>query len=461
MEKASTIIALFASFGPALTAPTFDNLGILMRGAILASAERTVTACIRAAAPWAVKHFSAYENVPRRAKLNERGLARILFLMIESLIPKGAVVELIADDTLVRRSGPYVMGIGIHRDPLRTGRGTNYALSLGHKWVVLSVGVRLRFMAGWLALPILSELYVSPDPARRSRVTMKKKHRSPARIAKALVAIVARWAPERRFHLICDKVFASHDLADSMNEQGRIPGLRRVTLVSRLQPDAGLYGRPSLFGGRGRRRVKGEKLPSPGEVAWGPDARWRTVEVAWYGGGRKVVQLISGAGLWYRCGTMATWVRWVMVRDPEGRREDQVIFTTDRALYSRQIVETFVCRWSLETTFEETRRHLGLETLRNRTATAVSNSVPLLLGLYSLIVVWFTVQHGDSKVTIGAAPWYRKTNVTFSDMLDFAREDVLMDFFLIRRRLKPSVFFLARFPLNIIYSSLAQKTRAA
>lgn len=461
MKEASTIIALFAGFGPALTSPTFENLAVLMRGAILASSERTVTACIRAAAPWAVKHFSAYENVLRRAKLNERRLARILFSMIEGLIPKGAVVELIVDDTLVRRYGPYVMGIGIHRDPLRTGRGRDYALSLGHKWVVLSVGVRLPFMAGWLALPILSELYVSPNPARRSRVVMNKKHRSPARIAKALVATVVKWAPERRFHLIGDKVFASHDLADSMNERGKVPGLRRVALVSRLQPDAGLYAAPPRRRGKGRRRVKGEKLPNPREVVSSPKARWRTVEVAWYGGGRKVVQLISGTGLWYKCGTMATWIRWVMIRDPEGRREDQVVFTTDRNLDARQIVETFVCRWSLETTFEETRRHLGLQTLRNRSSTAVSRSVPLLLGLYSLVIVWFAARCDGSRVTIGAAPWYRKTTLTFSDILSLARNDLLRDLLLIRHRLKPSVFFLAPFPLNIVYVAYSKKRPAA
>ena len=77
-----SIITLFHDFSQANTKPTFKNLTVLLIGAILANGPRTVTACIRAAAPWATKHFSAYENVLRRAKLSDKVMARILFGLI-------------------------------------------------------------------------------------------------------------------------------------------------------------------------------------------------------------------------------------------------------------------------------------------------------------------------------------------------------------------------------------------
>ena len=469
MDTVSSFMRVLANFNMALTGPTANSLGVLTRGALLATRERTVTACLRAAWPWVTKHFSSYEDVLRRSKLDGMGMGRILFEMILKMIPTGMPVILIADETLVRRYGPYVAGIGVHRDSLRSC-GSASGLSLGHKWVVLSVGVKLPFMRCALALPVLSHLYVTPCKARRSRVEVDLKHRSPARICKALVSIVVGWAPSREFILIADKVFGCHDLADTFNAKGGNARLRSVSIVSRMQPDAGLYAPPSVReGGRGRRKVKGEKLPNPAQEAAREDADWESVEIEWYGGKVKTLSILSGKGLWYKCGAKATWVRWVYVRDPEGKRRDEVFFSTGVNLEAREIVRLYVLRWSLETTFEETRRHLGLETLRNRTLTSVQRSVPMLLSLYSLVIVWF-VNHGkESNVRIGSAPWYKKEFLTFSDILDAAREDVLREavksigenLILMRSGLKPSEFFSAPFPYNLLFEIVEEMTRAA
>lgn len=455
------IITLFHDFSQANTKPTFKNLTVLLTGAILTNGPRTVTACIRAAAPWATKHFSAYENVLRRAKLNEKVMARILFDLILGLIPEGKVINLVVDDSLVRRYGPYVACLGVHRDPLRSS-STRKGISLGHKWVVLSIAIKLPFLRCAVALPILSELYVSKKRANRSKVAMKKKHRTPSRIALLLTYIAVRWAPERRFHLIGDNIYASHKLADTMNEESDCERMRAASLVSRMQLDAGLYEPPGPYSGKGpRKRVKGEKLPNPAEVAAMDDARWEAVEIDWYGSTRRKVLLLSSEGLWYRCGTKATRVRWVVVRDPAGKHRDECFFTTDMTMTPKEIVETYVLRWSIEVTFEETKCHLGLETLRNRSETAVHRSVPMLLALFSLIIVWYANCVGENDRRIGAAPWYNKQYVTFSDMIEAAREAILLEATFETDRQEPGVFFLAPYPWRLIYKLIAEKNKAA
>lgn len=469
MDTVSSFMITFANFETSFTRPTYISLSVLLRGALLACGERTVTSCLRAAWPWLRKHFSSYENVPRRSKLNMRRMSRTLFTLILGLLPDDSPVMLIVDETLVRRSGPYVAGIGVHRDSLRSS-GKKSGLSLGHKWVVLAVALKLPLMRCTLALPILSYLYVSPCTARRSRVEIEMKHRTPARICKALVSIVVRWAPSRKFLLVGDKVFGCHNLADTFNDASANSVLRSVSIVSRMQPDAGLYAPPPVStGGRGRRRVKGEKLPSPAQEADRKDAAWMSIEVAWYGGTAKTLSLLSGEALWYKCGSKATRVRWVYVRDRDGKRCDEIYFTTCRELDARGIVEAYVSRWSLETTFEETRRHLGVETLRNRTLTSVRRSVPMLMSLYSLLIVWFASGQDPQGARIGGAPWYAKEMVTFSDILDAAREDVLRDaagavrekLFLIRPGNDAPVFLFAPFPLRLVYETLLKIANAA
>ena len=82
--------------------------------------------------------------------------------------------------------------------------------------------------------------------------------------------------------------------------------------------------------------------------------------------------------------------RWVLVRDPEGKKTDEVFFTTSRILSAMQIIEYYMRRWPLEITFQEVREHLGLETMRNRSRNAIIRSVPFLLSVYSIVIVWLT-----------------------------------------------------------------------
>lgn len=427
MEPVSTIVGLLASFGPTVTARTAENLGVLFRGAILAHGPRTITGCLVAAWPWVTKHWSAYANVARRAKLNLLALARVLFLRVMDLVPPNTVVTLAIDESLVRRYGPFVVGVGMHRDAVRSSH-SRVQVTPGHKWVVLSVLVKLPFVDRALALPVVSVLYTTAKHAARNRTKrLYRRHRTVPELALLMVRMVVRWAPGCRFRVLGDGSYGTHDLADAFKPASARPSLRRVSLVSRFHMDAATYAAPPPYAGRGRPRVKGEQLPSPRQVAASADTCWSRATVAWYGATRKDVLLCSQTGLWYRCGSEATPVRWVLVRDPEGKRRDEVFFTTETALEAKEVVEAFVWRWGLETTFQESRALLGLETLRNRAARAVGRSVPMLLSVYSLVVVWFAKHVSAPESWKRNTPWYTKSSVTFSDMLEAARQDILRE----------------------------------
>jgi len=427
LDTVSTLLGVFASWAPVLTEPTFANLAVLLRGAVVASGPRTVTGCLAAAWPWVTKHWSAYENVARRARMPMLVMARGLFLLVLALLPGNAVIELVVDETLVRRYGPWVVGVGMHRDAVRSSQ-RRVEVSPGHKWVTLGVVMRLSFLRCPVAFPLLSVAYSTRKHARRNHAKrLYRTHRTVCELALLMVRWVVRWAPGRQFRLIGDGSYGTHELANALCPTSLYAALRRASLVSRFPLDGATYAAPSPRSGRGRPRVKGAKLPSPRQVAADPSTVWTRVRIAWYGGTCREVLLCSGAGLWYRPGCGVTPVRWVLVRQLEGKRGDEVFFTTDLTMAPEAIVETFVRRWSLETTFEETRAHLGLEGLRNRSANAVRRSVPLLLALYSLIVVWFARHVRDPGAWVRSRPWYPKEHVTFSDMLAAARQDILAE----------------------------------
>jgi hypothetical protein len=77
----------------------------------------------------------------------------------------------------------------------------------------------------------------------------------------------------------------------------------------------------------------------------------------------------------------------------------------------------------VETTFQEVRAHLGVETQRQWSDLAIARTTPALLGLFSLVTIWM-----NGLIGTGAAPlhprtagWYGKPALTFSDAIAAVR----------------------------------------
>jgi hypothetical protein len=87
------------------------------------------------------------------------------------------------------------------------------------------------------------------------------------------------------------------------------------------------------------------------------------------------------------------------------------------------ILGWFVSRWRVETTFQEVRAHLGVETQRQWSELAILRITPALLGLFSLIAKWADSLARDSVSTLwpNAAAWYRKQEPTFTDAIAAVR----------------------------------------
>jgi hypothetical protein len=108
-------------------------------------------------------------------------------------------------------------------------------------------------------------------------------------------------------------------------------------------------------------------------------------------------------------------IRWVLVRDPFARFDPQALLSTDLALEPLAIVRYFVRRWQVEVTFEECRRHVGLETQRQWSDRAVARTTPVLLSLFSPVTLLATRVCRGGSLPIAQAAWYQKPTPTFSD----------------------------------------------
>jgi hypothetical protein len=403
-EAAAVLLAL----APAFTAPTFRRFLTLALAALLTTGRRTVANLLRTLGALAPGHRTSFQRVLSAARWSGLRLAALLCRLVLRLLPAGVPVTLVGDDTVDGHPGRKVYGKARHREPVRSSHSYT-AWRYGHKWVVLAVLVRFPFARRPWALPLLVDLYRSPQDNRLRR----RPHRTPAQLLCRLLAVLLRWFPGRRFVFVGDSGYGSHEVAAFCHARRD-----RLTLVSKLHPDAALYEPPPPYAGHGRPRVKGRALPKPSQaVAQARRLRRRTV--GWYGGGQREVRLLSGTGRWYRSGQGLVPLRWVFVRDRTGTHRDEYFYSTDPSLEAERIVTLYTGRWNIETTFQELRAHLGLETTRGRCRNTVLRAAPCLFGLYSLTALLY--QSLPASQRTGSIRWPGKVGVTFSDALTAVR----------------------------------------
>ena len=398
-------------FATCFTAAIWRHVPVLVAGALLAPGRRTVTAALRVTGLDRTASFAVYHRVLSTARWSARAVAhRLLLVLVATLVRDGPVVVGI-DDTIERRWGARIGARGIYRDPVRSSRG-HFVKASGLRWLCLMVMAPMPWGGVW-GLPFLTVL----APSERYAHARGQRHKKLTDRARQALLQTARWLPGRRVVAVADSSFSVIELL-------RVVG-RCLCMVTRLRLDAGLYEPAPARkpGTKGRPRVKGARLPSLAERIGDPTTPWRRVTIAgWYGGGERRLDVASGTAVWHHPG-MRVPIRWVLVRDAEGEREPQAFLCTDLEADPVTVLGWFVRRWRCETTFEEARRHLGMETQRQWSDLAIERETPCLLGLYTVVTLLGEALHRASPIAIRASAWYPKAEATFSDVLAAVRRE--------------------------------------
>lgn len=415
------VIPLVRSFAGAFASlPTLKRFVTLMLGAVITTGRRTITNMLRAAGGLAPGHPSSYHRVFSRRRWSLWPLAHALAnLILQRWIPRGSV-QLAGDDTVDEHRGAHVYGKGRHRDPVRSTHSYT-AFRWGHKWVVLTILVRLPFATRPWALPVLIALYRSPQWDQEHG----RRHKTPIDLLRQLTAVLVHWFPHRHFTLAADGTYGSHEMARFAHRHRR-----QLTLVCRFCPDAQLYEPPPVITGkrpRHRPRKKGEKMPTPEATVAATAQQDRTaLNVSWYGGGRRDIEVVSGTGNWYRSGEDLVPLSWVFTHDETGTHRDDYFFSTDEGMRPQTTVETYTGRWSIETMFQEMRPFLGLETTRGWTEATVLRLAPCLFGLFSVVTMLYESLPNRAR-SAARVNWPGKVETTFSDAISAVRRWLWVD----------------------------------
>jgi hypothetical protein len=397
-----------------MTAPTFDTFLTVISGWVFAR-RHTVTGMILAADAVGTKHHSAYHRffAAARWSLDELGLA-VFGLLILPLLGHGLIL-LGIDDTLARKRGLKVFGVGMHHDPLLSTRRTAIT-NWGHCWVVLGVILKLPFCGErWFCLPILFRLYVPKKTAQKKDLPY---HTKP-QLAVQMLQLLCGRLENRQFHAIGDSTYGGKSVLL------KLP--RNCGLTSRLAMDARLYDAPPARGKSrkgGRPRKRGTRLPTPEQML---SSRCRHLTLDIYG--RKDTSRVAECVARVYAAPDRP-LKVVAVEPLVGGRKSQAFFSTCPSDSIEQVLTRYAARWSLEVTNHDAKGQLGFEEPQGWSKRAVQRTAPVAMLLYSLVVLWFS-RAGHHHYQPPNRPWYiGKTQPSFADMLttlrcESAKQEVL------------------------------------
>jgi hypothetical protein len=411
------IIDLINPFAPCFYGvTTWMKAQMLLFGTILVTGKRTVTAALRVMGLKDEAKFAQYHHVLNRAVWLPLELGQVLVgLLVHTFYTLGEPLVFGIDETIERRWGEKIAARGIYRDPVRSS-GSHFVKTSGLRWISVMLLTPIPWAQRNWALPVMTAL----APSERYYATRGRKPKTLTERALQMIKQLRRWLPDRKLVMVGDSSYAALDLLAACQTL-----TQPVTFVTRLRMDAALYEPAPPYPGMGRPPRKGARLPTPQAYLDAADTAWTTVEVHWYDGQIRQMELASATAVWFHYGKPVVPIRWVLVRDPLGEYETTCLLCTDQTSAPQQIVEWFVMRWQVEVTFEEARRHLGVETQRQWSDKAIARTTPVLLGLFAWITLVAHRFHSCGQpVVVRQSAWYTKALPTFSDALALVRQQL-------------------------------------
>jgi hypothetical protein len=410
-------ITILEAFACVFTKRIWLHAQILLMGAILAPGQRTVTAILRIMGLSAEKHFQNFHRVLNRAVWSSREASRLLLGLLVATFAFWGPVVMGLDDTIERRRGAKIKAKGIYRDPVRSSH-SHFVKASGLRWLSLMLLAPIPWAKRVWALPFLTVL----APSARYYQGRKRSYKKLTDWARQVLLQVRRWLPGRKLVVVMDASFAAIDFLWQVAKLAH-----PITLIARFRLDAALYAPAPKRKPRqmGRPRKKGKRLPTLEQALKDTRTHWKKVVIPdWYGQGRKKVEIVSSTAVWFHNGMPPLPIRWVLIRDPQGKFKPQALLCTDLAAKPEQILKWFVMRWQLEVTFHEVRDHLGVETQRQWSDWAIARTTPALLGLFSLVALLAHTHAHKGKIPVRQDAWYSKPLPTFSDALALVRQEL-------------------------------------
>lgn len=327
---------------------------------------------------------------------------------VEKRIGKDQPLVTSMDDTFMKKKGRKVYGAGWRRDPLGPRFNTNFIWAQRFLQIsaILSYG---EGSCGARAIPI--DLTHCPKPQKPSRKSSKKK------LHAYQVALRASNISLRGLENL-KKLRRDMDKKDGQSQRKLIVAVdggftnkrvirglpQRTTLIGRFRKDARIFRAPQNIqnSGKGRRRIYGDKLPTPEEIRQNESIPWQTVK-AYAAGKVHRFQIKTISHIRWRA-TGDKDLRLVIIRPLAYRpnkghrvlyREPAYLICTDPDMPLDRLLQIYIWRWEIEVNFRDEKTILGIGEAQVRKEYSVSLVPQLQVATYAFALL--TIEAGGKN----------------------------------------------------------------
>lgn len=369
MDAQTFIVPLLVHFQRCFTKPGFAHFEQVTRAHMaLLGVPHCVTEVLRLTRWHEIKHWTSVYAFLSRGRFSCRRLSQCLLELI--LLQLGCPSELVVaiDDTLVKKGGRRLFGLGLYRDPADKNPGAHRRRIYGHCWVVLALlwpdGPR------WRSLGLAARLFVPRKVCPKGFAFQTK-----IELAVALLHRL-RW-PVKRLVLVVDNLYAKAALA-----QLALSEAMDTMLISRLRCNAALYELPppKRPGQRGAPRKRGHKVNA--RQLYRRRSKRRLLRAHIYG---KTVTIDAFVDVLIPSRTLGAMPILVVIFPQRSGKKMNIFFSTDLHLDPVRLLELYAARFQIEQLFAEIKTYGGFSDCRQRGFTAIRRHAILVLLAHSLL----------------------------------------------------------------------------
>jgi hypothetical protein len=349
--------------------------------------------------------WSAHYRLYSHDRVRESALFDPVRAAVLQALPADHPLVVAVDDTLVRKRGTHIAGVGWKRDPLGPAFQTNLVRGQRHlqfsaAWP-LEQGAARMVPIGWFHAPS------APKPSKEAAAEVQQQQRE---ARKQMSLNVQALEQMRRLRASCPAarpIIYSGD--GSYTNAAVLRGLPAgSTYLGRMRKDAVLHHPPVArpAGSNGRRPGYGPLAPTPDELRTDESVPWS--EVAAYAAGRRHSFRIKTLGpvLWRKAGAQLP-VRIVVIAPLGYRlrkgsrmlyRQPAYLLCTEPELPVEKLLQYYLWRWGIEVNFRDEKTLIGTGEAQVRSAASNQHLPAMTVAAYAMLwVAALRMQEGRDK----------------------------------------------------------------
>ena len=353
--------------------------------------------------------WSADYRLFERARIDEELIFGVIQRAVEAELPAGRPLVMALDDSILRKKGRHVHGAGWRRDPLSPPFHVNFAW--GQR--VLQISAALPCGPGQARMIPVDFQHLPPavkpppkaSPAAWAQYRQQVRQRNlSVQAVQRLVQVRERAPRARPVWTVVDGRFTNRTILQNRPAH--------TTVIGRIRKDAQLHARPAADPrGRGRRRVYGQRLPTPDQIRTNPAIPWQAVTVwacgkfqtchiktlapvRWRTAGPQDLRLVVIAPLGYR-------------KTKHGRlqyRNPAYLICTDPTIPLEQLLQAYLWRWDIEVNFRDEKTLLGVGQAQVRIPPAAQKVPATAVAAYSLLLLAAAHAYGPAGRPVDVPP---------------------------------------------------------